>query len=106
MSSFKERQEAFEKEFAHGEHLKFKAGARRNKLLGLWVAEKLGIAGAQADTYASEIVAAEVHGGEAGVIDKVTADLKNKGITSSPAEIKAKMNDLMKIAIEQVKTGT
>jgi len=106
MNSFKERKEAFEKEFAHGEHQRFKAGARRNKLLGLWVAERLGIAGAQADTYASEIVAAEVHGGEAGVIDRVTADLKNKGITSSPAEIKAKMNELMKIAIEQVKAGT
>jgi len=106
MNSFKERQEAFEKEFAHGEHLKFKAGARRNKLLGLWVAERLGIAGAQADTYASEVVAAEVHGGEAGVMDKVTADLKNKGITSSAAEIKAKMIELMKIAIEQVNAGT
>jgi hypothetical protein len=105
MTTFDKREEAFEKQFVHDEALKFKAGARRNRLLGLWVAEKLGITGAQAEAYAGEIVAAEVDGGEAGVIGKVTADLEKKGVTSSAAEISAKMEELMQLAMTQVKAG-
>ena len=105
MTTFDKREEAFEKQFVHDEALKFKAGARRNRLLGLWVAEKLRITGAQAEAYACEVVAAEVDGGEAGVIGKVTADLEKKGLTSSAAEIGAKMEELMQLAMAQVKAG-
>ena len=105
MTTCDKREEAFEKQFVHDEALKFKAGARRNRLLGLWVAEKLGITGAQADAYAGEVVAAEVDGGEESVIGKVTADLERKGVTSSAAEIGAKMEELMQLAMAQVKAG-
>ena len=56
MTTFDKREEAFEKQFAHDEELKFKATARRNKLLGLWAAEKLGLTGAEADSYALSVV--------------------------------------------------
>jgi hypothetical protein len=56
MTTFDKREEGFEKKFAHDEELKFKAAARRNKLLGLWAAEKLGLTGAAADAYAKEVV--------------------------------------------------
>ncbi len=59
MTTFDKREEAFEKQFAHDEELRFKATARRNKLLGLWAAEKLGLAGAEADSYALSVVMAE-----------------------------------------------
>ena len=58
MTTFDKREEAFEKQFAHDEELRFKATARRNKLLGLWAAEKLGLAGAEADSYALSVVMA------------------------------------------------
>ena len=59
MTTFDKREEGFEKQFAHDEELKFKASARRNKLLGLWAAEKLGLSGAQAEAYAKEVVMAD-----------------------------------------------
>ncbi len=105
MTTFDKREDAFEKQFVRDEELKFKAEARRNRLLGLWVAEKLGIRGTQAEAYAREIVAAEVDGGVEGVVSKVTADLANKGVPSSGAEIGAKMNELMQLAMAQVKAG-
>ena len=59
MTTFDKREEGFEKKFAHDEELRFKANARRNKLLGLWAAEKLGLSGAEADAYAKEVVVAD-----------------------------------------------
>ena len=56
MTTFDKREEGFEKQFAHDEELKFKATSRRNKLLGLWAAEKLGRTGPDADSYAKEVV--------------------------------------------------
>ena len=105
MTTFDKREEAFERQFVRDEELKFKAGARRNRLLGLWVAERLGITGAQAEAYAGQLVVAEVDGGEAGVIDKVMADLERKGVASSAEEISAKMEELMQLAMAQVKAG-
>ena len=62
MTTFDKREEAFEQQFAHDEELKFKATARRNKLLGLWAAEKLGLTGAEADSYALSVVMVDVRG--------------------------------------------
>ncbi len=59
MTTFDKREEGFEKKFALDEELKFKADARRNKLLGLWAAEKLGLSGDAATAYAREVVAAD-----------------------------------------------
>jgi hypothetical protein len=104
MTTFDKREEGFEKKFALDEEQKFKAEARRNRLLGLWVAEKLGISGDAANAYARDVVAADFE--EAGgVVRKVTADLGAKGTAVTEAELGAKMDELMALAIAQVKAG-
>src|SRR6202035_1856413 len=90
MTTFDKREEGFEKKFALDEELKFKAEARRNKLLGLWAAAKLGIAGDAANAYAREVVAADFE--EAGnVLHKVLKDLTAKGDAITEVELRAKM---------------
>ena len=107
MTTFDKREEGFEKKFALDEEQKFKAEARRNKLLGLWVADKLEMSGEQANAYAREVVAAEFgEGGDADVIRKVTSDLEAKRVAISEAQLRAKMDELMVQAIAQVKAGT
>jgi len=107
MTTFDKREEAFEKKYALDEEQRFKAEARRNKLLGLWVAEKLGKSGDTATAYAKEVIAAEFEGaGDADVVRKVTGDLSAKGISVSEQEIRAKMGELTAIAVAQVKAGT
>jgi hypothetical protein len=104
MTTFDAREEGFEKKFAHDEELKFKAEARRNKLLGLWVAEKLGLSGDAANDYAREVVAADLE--EAGnVVRKVMRDLATKGVAITEPQIRAKMDELMAQAIAQVEAG-
>jgi hypothetical protein len=105
MTTFDKREEAFEKRFVIDEELRFKAAARRNKLLGLWIAEKLGRT--DADAYARDVVAAEFDGtDDSGVIRKVTGDLDAKGVPIGEPELRAKMDELMAQAIAQVKAGT
>src|SRR3954469_23240133 len=95
MTTFDKRKDSFEKQFAHDEELKFKAEARRNKLLGLWAAEKLGKSGADADAYAKEVVAADFEeAGDADVLHKVLGDLTAKGTAATEAEIREKMSEL------------
>jgi hypothetical protein len=106
VTSFDKREEAFEKKFTIDEDLKFKSIARRNKLLGLWVAEKLGKTGTEADAYAREMVAAEIDGGDAGVTRKAMSDVSAKGGAMTEAELAAKMAELLAVAVGQVKAGT
>ena len=102
MSTFDKREEGFEKKFAHDEELQFKAMARRNKLLGLWAAEKLGKTGADAEAYAKEVVLADFEeAGDNDVLRKVAGDLKAKGIDE--AAIRAQMGALLAQAVEQIK---
>jgi hypothetical protein len=104
MTSFDKREEAFEWQFAHDEELKFKAVARRNRMLGLWAAEQLGLTGAEADAYANEVVAADFEEeGDRDVLHKVLGDLNAKGITVTEIDIRAKMLELLAIAVAQVK---
>jgi hypothetical protein len=101
-TTFDEREEGFEKLFAHDEELRFKAIARRNKMLGLWAAEILGKSGADAEAYAKDVVMAEFEaGGDNDVVRKVATDLKAKGITE--AQIRTKMTELLAHAVAQVK---
>jgi hypothetical protein len=107
MTTFDKREEAFEKKYVIDEDLKFKAVARRNKLLGLWVAEKLGKTGAEADSYAKDVIAAEFEDAhDAAVIRKVTTDLAAKGVSLGEAEIRSRMDEFWAQAIVQVKAGT
>jgi hypothetical protein len=104
MTTFDKREEGFEKKFVIDEELKFKAEARRNRLLGLWVAAQLGITGDAASAYAKQVVAADFDG--AGhVARKVTTDLAAKGITVSEPELRSKMDELTALAIAQVRAG-
>jgi hypothetical protein len=106
MTTFDKREEGFEKKFAHDEELRFKATARRNRLLGLWAAEKLGLTGAEADAYAKEVVVADFdEPGEGDVFQKLRKDFDAKGVAQSDHQIRRTMEELMARAIEDVKTG-
>jgi hypothetical protein len=105
MTTFDKREEGFERKFALDEEQKFKAEARRNKLLGLWTADKLGISGDAATAYAREVVAADFDDGGDGVFRKVTGDLTLRSIPVTEQQIRAKMDELMAQAIVQVKAG-
>jgi hypothetical protein len=105
MTTFDKREEGFEKKFALDEEQKFKAEARRNKLLGLWVAEKLGMSGDSATVYAREVVAADFEEAGDGVFRKVAGDLEARGAGVTEEQIRAKMDELMVQAIVQVKAG-
>ena len=105
-TSFDKREEGFEKKFALDEEQKFKAEARRNKLLGLWVAEKLGISGDAANAYAKEVVVADFEeAGDADVVRKVMGDLSTKGVALTEPQVRAQMDGLLAEAIAQVKAG-
>ena len=106
MTTFDKREESFEKKFALDEELKFKAEARRNRLLGLWAAEKLGITGDAATAYAKEVVAAEFEEAGSDVLHKVLKDLTGKGNAITEADIRAKMGELLAVAVAEVKAGT
>jgi hypothetical protein len=107
MTTFDEREIAFEKKFALDEEQKFKAEVRRNKLLGLWVAEKLGLSGDAASGYAKEVIAADFQEARsAEVVRKVIADLGAKGITMTEAQVRTRMSELMARAAAEVKAGT
>jgi hypothetical protein len=104
MTSMKDREQGFERKFAMDEEQRFKAAARRNKLFGLWVAEKLGKSGADAEAYAKEVIVADfVEAGDEDVYRKVKADLDAAGANQSEHQIRRKMDELMAVAIEQVK---
>jgi hypothetical protein len=106
MSNMKERQEGFERKFAFDEELRFKATARRNKLLGLWAAEKLGKSGADAEAYAKEVVVSDIEeAGDHDVFRKVRRDFDAAGIDQSDHQIRRTMDELMAAAIEQVKSA-
>jgi hypothetical protein len=101
VTSFDKREEGFESKFAHDEELRFKAYARRNKLLGLWAAELLGKSGAEAEAYAKGVVMAEFEeAGDEDVFRKVMVDLAGKGV--SEAQVRAQMSDLLALAVAQI----
>jgi hypothetical protein len=103
MTTFDKREEGFEKKFAHDEELKFKAYARRNKLLGLWAAEQLGKTGDDADAYAKEVVLADFEeAGDEDVARKVITDLAAKGV--SEAQVREKMTELLAAAVAQIQS--
>ena len=106
MTTFDKREEGFEKQFAVDEELRFKATARRNKLLGLWAAQKLGLSGADAEAYAKEVVLADFEeAGDHDVFRKIRSDFDAKGVKDSDHQIRRTMTELMARAIEEIKAG-
>lgn len=105
MSSFDERESSFENKFKHDKELEFKATARRNKLLGLWAANLLGIHGADAEAYAKAVVKADMEKpGDQDVVDKLLADFKERGIDMSEHRLRKQMTELMNAAVSQIKS--
>ena len=103
MTTFDKREAGFENKFAHDEELRFKATARRNKLLGTWAAEKMGISGAAADAYAKDVVSADFEeAGDDDVVRKLVADFKAKNVAQTEQQIRQAMNELMATAVAQV----
>ncbi len=106
MSTFDKREEGFESKFAHDEELRFKAHARRNKLVGLWAAEKLGLTGPAAETYASKIVAADVDTpGSDSVFSRIRKDFDEKGIDQSDHQIRRTMEEFLEKAVAEISAG-
>ena len=105
MSEFDKRKSAEESRYALDQELRFKANARRNKLLGLWAAEKLGKAGEAASAYAIEVVKADFEApGDEDVFRKVRGDFDKAGVEMTDHQIQRQMQELMETAIQQVRS--
>ena len=103
MTTFNEREKGFEAKFKHDEELRFKVTARRNKLLGLWAAEKMGVSGADAETYAKEVIASDFdRPGDDDVLEKVHGDLEGKGLGLSAPDVRKEMERLLDVARQQI----
>ncbi|GAA0199798.1 hypothetical protein GCM10010203_59050 [Actinomadura yumaensis] len=106
MTTFDDREKGFEAKFALDQEQEFKAIARRNKMLGLWAAEKMGLSADSADQYAAAIVRADMEQpGDEDVFRKVAGDFKASGLTVSEGEIRSKIDELASIAREQIRAG-
>jgi hypothetical protein len=103
MAGLEDRKKAYENKFARDEELLFKATARRNKLLGLWAAEKLGKTGEEAEAYAREVVRSDFEeAGDHDVFRKVRRDFDAAGVEQSDHQIRRTMDELMLTAAEQI----
>lgn len=106
MTTFDKREQGFESKFALDQEQEFKAVARRNKLLGLWAAEKMGLSAESADQYAGAVVRADFEQpGEEDVFRKIAQDFEGSGISVSEGEIRRKMDELSSVAREQIRNG-
>lgn len=106
MTLFEARERAFEQMFVHDEEARFRALARRNKLLGQWAAAQIGLSGAKADAYVTEIshsLVARVI--DEGLVEKLRADFAAHGVTQSDDQIRKKMSELMAVAFTQVSSS-
>jgi hypothetical protein len=103
MTTFDKREKSFEAKYAHDQETVFKIGARRNKLLGLWMAEHLGLEGADADAYAKQVIASDFEKpGDEDVFEKVWSDVQGKGLDLSEAQVRQQMRSLLEVAREQI----
>lgn len=106
MSELTKRGEAFESKFAHEEAMRFKVIARRNRLIGLWAAQRLGTSGADAEAYAKAVVIADLEEpGDEDLIRKVVSDLQAAGIPSDEGQIRRVLEELKVRAVDEIKAG-
>jgi len=103
MTTFNDREKGFEAKYKHDQEQRFKATARRNRLLGLWAAEKLGLKGEAAEAYAKEVVEADFEKpGDDDVVQKVLKDLTAKGVPATAGSVRTEMGRLLAVAREQL----
>ncbi|NUN67885.1 DUF1476 domain-containing protein [Pseudanabaena biceps] len=106
MTTFDDREKGFEAKYALDQNQEFKAVARRNRLLGLWAAEKMGLSPESAEEYAKAVVRADFEQpGEEDVFRKIDQDFRGAGLQVSEGEIRSKMDELGSIARDQIRTG-
>lgn len=106
MTTFDDREKGYESKFALDQDQEFRAMARRNKLLGLWAAEKMGLSADSAEDYAKAVVRADFEQpGEEDVFRKIAGDFKGSGMTVSEGEIRSKMDELASVARDQIRNG-
>ncbi|MEQ8356566.1 MAG: DUF1476 domain-containing protein [Kiloniellaceae bacterium] len=102
--AFKDREKGYEAKYQLDEELRFKAESRRNKLLGLWLAEAFGLTGSDADAYAREVVLSDLdEPGVEDVVRKVMSDIEKRGIAITEDEIRRKLDDLLHTAADQIR---
>ena len=106
MTTFDDREQAFENKFAHDQELEFKAAARRNRMLGLWAASLMGLEGSHSEQYANAVVKSDLEQpGDEDVLRKVWKDLSASGAKVTEGAVRAKMEELLAIARDQIKSG-
>lgn len=106
MTTFDEREKAYEKKFAHDADLKFKAESRRNKMLAEWAGAKMGLAGAELEDYVKAVRKADLaEKGDDDVFRKVKADLAAKGLSVADAEIRKQMGEFLAKAVAEVEAS-
>jgi len=106
MTTFDDREQAFENKFAHDQDLEFKAAARRNRMLGLWAAGLMGLEGDHSEQYANAVVKSDLEQpGDEDVLRKVWKDLSASGAKVTEGAVRAKMEELLAIARDQIKQG-
>jgi hypothetical protein len=107
MATFDEREKGFEAKYKRDQELQFKVNARRNRLLGQWAADKLGLKGSEADAYAKSVVSADFERpGDGDVIQKVVKDLSAKGIALKEGDIRKELDRLLPLAKTQIEGET
>jgi hypothetical protein len=104
MTTFDEREKGYEAYFAHDQERRFKAEARRDRAVGKWAGELMGLTGQALDDYAATVVKADLREpGDEDVFQKLVADLAGKGVDVLPAQVRAKMDECMAAAVESLK---
>lgn len=102
-SAFEDRERNYEAKWAHDEDLRFRATARRNRLLGLWAAERMGMSGAAAESYANTLLGLEVRGGRnEDIARKVREDLASHRVALSDHAVHRKMEELLALAADEL----
>jgi hypothetical protein len=106
MTTFDEREKGFEKQFAHDQDLRFKAEARRNRMIAEWAGAKMGITGAALDDYIKAVRKADLaEKGDEDVVRKVVKDLTDKGVKVAEAEVRNQMAEFLAKAVKEIQAG-
>jgi hypothetical protein len=106
MATFEERQQGFEAKFARDDALRFKTTSRRNRYLGVWAGELLGLSGSEAEAYVKDVIRADFQEpGDEDVIGKVMSDFKAKGVAVTDAQLRQKLIELMAQSLAEIEAG-
>jgi hypothetical protein len=106
MTTFDKREQAFENKYAHDSEIRFRAEARRNRLLGRWAAEQLGMSDQLAEAYAEEVVKMHIDAATAELLRKIRTDFDAAGVAQTDHQIQRRMEEFMAAAVASLKSGS